>query len=325
MKPILIIAIVVVLLIPLTSFAQESQSCPPGSYHGLDNSGNDACRDIETNKVVKTLTKYPTSSSSSDENPLSMLFKFIENLFKGLPVDVIEKSVDVIEKSVESVSDSIPIDLESLSGNSEGGLEDCSKYKNSIRDGTDMEEAFRALQKTKQCESNNMSAVKQGSSQGTILTQHTDGIFLKHEYCHKSQTSKCQSSKPFKSHEYSFEGKSLSKFSLGHIGVVEKDNSKIIILDIRIEPFSTNNKSESWGGMYVPSSMGLKNEHGTKYVYLPATCKTPKPWMSLPNTGATIAHCYRVEKNIDKFDVIYEKLDEHRKLKQTVIGTFLLN
>ena len=74
------------------------------------------------------------------------------------------------------------------------------------------------------------------------------------------------------------------------------------------------------GGMYVPSSMGLKNEHGTKYVYLPATCKTPKPWMSLPNTGATIAHCYRVEKNIDKFDVIYEKLDEHRKLKQTVIG-----
>ena len=247
MKPVIIIAIVFVFLfVPISILAQESLNCPPGAYHGLDNSGNDTCRDIETNKIVKTLTGSSTSSSS-DENPLSMLFKFIENLFKGLPVDVIEKSVDVIEKSVESVSDSIPIDLESLSGNSEGGLEDCSKYKNSIRDGTDMEEAFRALQKTKQCESNNMSAVKQGSSQGTILTQHTDGIFLKHEYCHKSQTSKCQSSKPFKSHEYSFEGKSLSKFSLGHIGVVEKDNSKIIILDIRIEPFSTNNKSESWG------------------------------------------------------------------------------
>ncbi|MBT4327787.1 MAG: hypothetical protein HOD60_12935 [Candidatus Nitrosopelagicus sp.] len=103
MKSIVIISIAVVLLIPLTVFAQESANCPPGAYHGLDNSGNDACRDVETNKVVKTLTESSTSSSS-DENPLPMFFKsFVESLTNAFPVDSIDDSVGSISNSIEMI------------------------------------------------------------------------------------------------------------------------------------------------------------------------------------------------------------------------------
>ena len=90
MKPVIIIAIAFVLLIPLSVFAQEESlseltarldaenlqkaneagsivepsnsnppqqpydeiDCPSGTYYGLDNQGNPACRDNETNQIV---------------------------------------------------------------------------------------------------------------------------------------------------------------------------------------------------------------------------------------------------------------------------------
>ena len=108
MKSFVIIVIVFVLLIPFPILAQESLTCPKGTYHGLDNSGNDACRDIETNKIVKTPTKSDiTLSSSSEENPFSMLFKFIENLFKGFSYEPIEKSITSIGKTISETSDKI--------------------------------------------------------------------------------------------------------------------------------------------------------------------------------------------------------------------------
>ena len=120
MKFVIIFTIAFVLFIPVSVFAQESQSCPPGSYHGLDNTGNDACRDIETNKIVKTLTGSSTSSSS-DENPLPMFFKsFVESLTKAFPVDSIDESVqsvsNSIEKSVQSASHFIEVIILTLFG-----------------------------------------------------------------------------------------------------------------------------------------------------------------------------------------------------------------
>ncbi len=56
MKPIVIITMAFILLIPLTTFAQESINCPKGAYHGLDNNGNDACRDVQTNQIVASST-----------------------------------------------------------------------------------------------------------------------------------------------------------------------------------------------------------------------------------------------------------------------------
>ncbi len=52
-KQILIITISFVLLVPLSVFAQDSLTCPKEAYHGLDNAGNDACRDIKTNQIVQ--------------------------------------------------------------------------------------------------------------------------------------------------------------------------------------------------------------------------------------------------------------------------------
>ena len=69
MKPVIIIAIAVVLLIPTSSFAyaQSSLNCPDGTYYGKDNQGNDACRDIETNKVVKEIQTEQKSESPQNK------------------------------------------------------------------------------------------------------------------------------------------------------------------------------------------------------------------------------------------------------------------
>jgi uncharacterized protein YkwD len=119
MKSVMIIVLTLVFLIPTSVIAQESIICPSGAYHGLDNAGNDACRDIETNKIVESLIEPITSSpsSSSEENPLSMFFKFIENLFNGF-------SVGPIEKSIQSVSDSVPEIAKELVSDTSDKLQD---------------------------------------------------------------------------------------------------------------------------------------------------------------------------------------------------------
>jgi len=72
MKSFIIIAFTLVFLIPTGTFAQESISCPSGAYHGLDNAGNDACRDIETNKIVEPLSKsMPESDPSLPESKIT--------------------------------------------------------------------------------------------------------------------------------------------------------------------------------------------------------------------------------------------------------------
>jgi len=74
MKPIIIIVIAFVLLIPTSVFAQESISCPSGAYHGLDNAGNDACRDIQTNKIVSSLVKpAPESKTNLPSSPSEII------------------------------------------------------------------------------------------------------------------------------------------------------------------------------------------------------------------------------------------------------------
>jgi len=51
-------------------FAIEKKSdfnkldCPEGAYHGLDNQGNDACRDILTNQIVDPETRIITDSGN---------------------------------------------------------------------------------------------------------------------------------------------------------------------------------------------------------------------------------------------------------------------
>ena len=79
MKPIVIIIIAFVLLIPLTAFAQESLNCPPGAYHGLDNAGNDACRDVQTNQIVESLPKPIPESKINSPSSLSKIITFSDD------------------------------------------------------------------------------------------------------------------------------------------------------------------------------------------------------------------------------------------------------
>ncbi len=55
-KQIVFVMLAFVLIIPISVLAQDSLTCPKGSYHGLDNAGNDACRDIKTNKIIQGIS-----------------------------------------------------------------------------------------------------------------------------------------------------------------------------------------------------------------------------------------------------------------------------
>ncbi len=341
---IILLAIAFVLLIPSTIFAQEGSRNMMEEYCLKNLQDDPQCanytpKKIEQNKIEQNKTT----------NPIDDIIQFILQIFQGFNPEETMKDVtkvipfdsigNTFENTIDDISNSIPIDMGSISGNSKAKLEDCSKYKKGIRDGTDMEEAFVALQKTKECEAYNINTVKQVSSQGTVLTQNTNGIFLKHEYCHKVQTTKCQPNERqeittdyrwVSSPDYSLEARNISKISLGHIGVIEKDNYNLIILDIRIEPFPTGNGAQAWPTSanisYHIFQMGLKNENGRIYTHSPVPCNTSfGPYISIPNSGATITHCYQVEKNLDKFDVIYDGLSKNSKAKQNFVGTFLLN
>ena len=75
MKPLIIIAIAFVLLIPTSSFAyaQSSLNCPDGTYYGKDNQGNDACRDIKTNQIIESTTNTQIFQDLSSDNSIFYL------------------------------------------------------------------------------------------------------------------------------------------------------------------------------------------------------------------------------------------------------------
>jgi len=284
MKSIIIFTLTFVLLIPTTIFAQESLDCSSGSYHGLDNNGNDACRDIETNKVVKTLPKSNTSpsSSSSNDNPFAMFFKFIENIFKGFSGDSIEKSVqkvsNSIEKSVESVSDSIPVNVESLSGKSESGIEDCSKYKEEVKHSSDVDKIFVAVQKTDACEQRNKQiTIKQGTQ--------------------PSQTN-------YPTVTMTLEGSrtATADIKINTVRVADADYYKIININMQM----TMNMKLNDRVYFSPTALwNLKSPDGEIYV---EQCHGRQADMMTitgkQNPNITWDICYHVEKDLNKFDLL---------------------
>jgi len=122
MKPVIIIAIAFVLLIPFSAFGQESLDCPKGTYHGLDNQGNEACRDIQTNQIVDPNTGIMTDSQTGEiilqgdqETYVAMgiailIFIIIAAIIAGLakrgskPEEVIRKGWTEIEKEQVRIS-----------------------------------------------------------------------------------------------------------------------------------------------------------------------------------------------------------------------------
>ena len=288
MKKFLILGLIpLLLMVPGTTFAQDSLTCPPGSYHGLDNSGNDACRDIETNKVVKQLSIVQKTLEENPSNSfLDVFLSFFQNLFKGF-------SSDSLEKSVESVSDSVSTNLESLSGKSESKLEDCSIYKKQIIDHTDADEALRALQKTDACEQRNKQiTIKQGTT--TSQSGNYPTVTLKMD------------NKP--------SGGATADFTINTVRVVDSNNYKIININMLMEIDMDLNDvvffspTALWMLKSPSGEVYYEQCHGRQYDGSMITGKD--------NPNRTWDMCFHVEKDLNKFDLIKERAK---------IGTIILD
>ena len=159
------------LLISVTPYvdAQNSLKCPDGAYYGKDNSGNDVCRDIDTNKIIKTATSQSTTSQSASQTPsqqkspsfFDMISQFFQNLFGGVSSEPLKKSVDFL-------SNPPSIDLPLLSEDKTSKLEDCSIYKKQIQGSTDVDKIYDAVIKTDACEERNKKITMK---QGTVTSQ----------------------------------------------------------------------------------------------------------------------------------------------------------
>lgn len=74
-----VLVLVSIFLISLFIVPAYSLQCPDGAYIGRDNQGNEACRDIKTNKIIAKLTSpvvapssnQPNQPSSSNQNPVN--------------------------------------------------------------------------------------------------------------------------------------------------------------------------------------------------------------------------------------------------------------
>ena len=139
MKPVIIIALAFVLLIPIMVFAQEESlaeiakrldaenlekakqtgsimqptnpntqqqslpkiDCPKGTYQGLDNQKNPACRDVNTNQIVDPNTGLMYDSQTGD-----LILDNDQTMYVGIGIFVLIIIIAVIAKASQSKSSS---------------------------------------------------------------------------------------------------------------------------------------------------------------------------------------------------------------------------
>ncbi len=190
-------------------------------------------------------------------------------------------SFNSIEKSVESVSDSIPVKLELPSVNSKNTLEDCSKYKNGIRDGTDMEEALVALQKTKACEQRNNQIKMKYALEDTIKSNN---ISL------QTTPNKIKLSKAER------------QFTQNDLIFIENSRFNEIKFTVTVSLNITYDKITMIEGM----KMFLIDENSKKYTMNMMDCGPPMGWINGKTTDSvTFMTCYDVGKEVQKLDLMY--------------------
>lgn len=129
MKPVVIIALAFVLILPLTVFAQSSsqegncpigtkpvvkgtniecvqisnvkKTCPDGTYHGVDTQGNSVCKDIKTNQIVD-----PNTGLTYDSQTGEIVLDDEQMMYVGIGIFVVIVFVAVIAKASSSNSSS---------------------------------------------------------------------------------------------------------------------------------------------------------------------------------------------------------------------------
>lgn len=290
----MIIAIAFVLFIPVTGFAQEDSRNMMEEYCLKNLQDDPQCENYtpklsEENKVNYDPTKIKENKSS---NPIEEFIQFFIQIFQGInPEETVkdvtkELSLDSVQNTVEStiddISDSIPIDMSSISGNSEAKLEDCSKYKREIRDGTDMEEAFIALEKTKACEQRNNQIVMQQDLEDTAKLEN---VSLQ-PVPNKIQLSHAE-----------------GKFTPSNLIFVEHPKfheikfTVTVSLDIAYDQVTRVDQS----------NLFLIDENSKKYHILVGLCGPVLDWINGRNTDTvSFMGCYDVGKDVHKLDIMYK-------------------
>lgn len=253
---------------------------------------------VEPNKIDPVKTEENKTS-----NPIEQFIKFILQIFQGINPEETVKDVskelaldsvqNTLENTIDDISESIPIDMSSISGNSEAKLEDCSKYKREIRDGTDMEEVYVAVQKTDACEQRNKQIT---IKQGTVTSQSGN---------YPSVTLKMDN-KP--------SGGATADFKINTVRVVDSDYYKII----NINMLMTMHMKLQDVVFFSPTAMWvLKSPSGEIY---PEQCHGRQFDGSMitgkENPNRTWDMCFHVEKELNKFDLLKSS---------TKIGTIILD
>ncbi len=225
-----------------------------------------------------------------------------------IPVDSIQNTIDDIyeeipfesfEDSFDDISSSIPIKIEPKSETLESKLEDCSKYKNEVKHSTDVDKIFAAVQKTDACEQRNKQIeIKQGS----VTTQSGN---------YPTVTVKMDN-KP--------SGGATADFKINTVRVVDSDYYKIININMQM---TTHMKLQD-RIYFSPTVMwNLKSPSGEIY---PEQCHGRQYDTQIitgkQNPNITWDICYHVEKELDKFDLIWGLAPNQQVPK---IGTIILD
>jgi len=298
MKPVIIITIAFVLLIPSAVFAQEGSRNMMEEYCLKNFKDDPQCENYTPKKIEQSKTEPPKAS-----NPFEEFIQFIIQIFQGINPEETVKDVtkelsldsvqNTLESTVDDISDSIPIDMEAMSGNSETKLEDCSKYKNEVKYSTDVDKVFAAVQKTDACEQRNKQiTIKQGTA--TSQSGNYPTVTLKMD------------NKP--------SGGATADFKINTVRVVDSANYKII----NINMLMTMHMKLQDVVFFSPTAMWvLKSPSGEIY---PEQCHGRQFDGSMitgkQNPNKTWDMCFHVEKELNKFDLLKTS---------TKIGTIILD
>lgn len=204
----------------------------------------------------------------------------------------ISKSIGTSFNNIsEDISNSIPINMEQKPETVTSKLEDCSKYKNEIRDGTDMEEAYVALQKTKACEQRNKQIEMQQELENTVKS---DNISM------QTTSNKIK---------VGWQGRSLyGEFTPSNLIFVENPRYN----EIRFTVTAKIIDLEYDKSLFLETQHTiLIDENSKKYTMSMIDCGPLMVWIVGKTTDtASFMACFEVGKDVKKFDIMFNSFGQ---------------
>ncbi|NDB32089.1 MAG: hypothetical protein EB160_01305, partial [Nitrososphaeria archaeon] len=232
--------------------------------------------------------------------PVKTLEDKFDEIYNTIPAEKIQEAFNDMQEK-------FPIKIEPKEGNNQAKLMDCTSYKreylrsheNSPRTEDDsvamLTDAFNAVQKTKACEKYNKMIEMQQKSQASVTSTPVSNVFL-----HGMMVPAWTGPDGVLHDKPAITG----TFTIEKIIVSEKEHYKTlsVALNIKAENLELDDIV-----FISPNSITLKNQNGKIYSNQPRECSSPLSYQIYGKTGpdlrATV--CYDVEKQFDKFDVLF--------------------